>query len=72
MNCQRCHGLLIPIKLNAGSSPETVFYYEDALSCVNCGNVLNKVIKENRENHHRGLVVSNNDKQHPRHHRRQW
>ena len=46
MNCLRCHGLMVTIRLEDAGSSSLCF---PGWQCLMCGNVIDSVIKENRK-----------------------
>ena len=59
MNCLRCHGLMVPIRLeDAGSSTLCVFGWQ----CLLCGEVIDAGIDANRK----GLPVPTASRRGPR------
>jgi hypothetical protein len=52
MNCLRCHGLMVTIQLEDAGSSSLCF---SGWQCMLCGEVIDSVIKANRQQQHHGL-----------------
>ena len=51
MNCLRCHGLMVTIQLEDAGSSSLCF---SGWQCMLCGEVIDSVIKANRQQQHHG------------------
>jgi hypothetical protein len=49
MNCLRCHGLMVPIRLEDAGSSTLCFF---GSQCLLCGEVIDSVIEANRKELH--------------------
>lgn len=53
MKCQRCHGLMLPVFLHDSQMGD----FAEAFQCVNCADILDPIILQNRAHQHRQQVA---------------